>query len=71
MKMATAVVCVTEMAVMDLWLWLNMEPVLLFKTADSLRPEFKSLRPAAQILGRKLAVVVALITWPAAIEVCV
>lgn len=60
MKMATAVVCVTEMAVMDLWLWLNMEPELLFKTADSLRPEFKSLyiRPAAQILGRELAMVI-------------
>ncbi len=54
MKMAAAVVCVTEMAVIDLWLWLNVEPESLFKTADPLKPEFKHvyLRLAAQILGR-------------------
>lgn len=43
MKMAAAVVCVTEMAVIDLWLWLNVEPETLFKTADPLKPEFKRL----------------------------
>lgn len=54
MKMAAAVVCVTEMAVMDLWLWLNVEPETLFKTADPLKPEFKRvyLRLAARFLGR-------------------
>lgn len=54
MKMATAVEFVTEMAVIDLWLWLNVEPEKLFKMADPLKPEFKHvyLRLAAQILGR-------------------